>query len=452
MKFAALLRETLADSRLALMLPLGFSSGLPFLLIFSTQAAWLRGVGVAPHLIGEMSWCLLAYSFKFLWAPLIDRYDLPGLTRALGRRRTWMLVGQGGVAAGLAGLAFADPAASLAWSVGFASLTGFAGATQDIAIDGWRIDAAPPERQGLMVGVYSLGYRIALILAGAGALYLSDAIGWRQTYLVMAAMTLVGIAGCLASPRFDRAAPPGPRPDLALAFTQPLADLARRFGAALAPILLLVALYRMPDFLSGVMATPLYKDLGFTNSQIATVSKLYGVWISIFGTLAGGFSIARFGLMPTLLFGGLAASSSHLTFAWLAGYPGRIEVLTAAVSLDNFATAFAGAALIAFMSSLVAPAYAATQYALLSSLYALPGKVVGGLSGFMVEAFGYRAFFVATATIGLPVAALALWVWRLEVRRRALENALVGVAPHERPLRGAADGPGHDGLLREAPE
>ena len=416
MKLIPLLRETVADRRLAYMLPLGFSSGLPFLLIFSTQAAWLRGVGVPQHLIGEMSWCLLAYSFKFLWAPVIDRYDLPGLSRLLGRRRSWMLIAQIGVAAGLFGLGFADPAASLVWSVAFASLTGFAGATQDITIDGWRIDAAPPERQGLMVGVYSLGYRIALISAGAGALYLSDYVGWRQTYFLMAALMIVGIGGCLASPKFDRAAAPGPRPSLKLSFTEPLADLAQRFGAAIVPILLLVALYRMPDFLSGVMATPLYKDLGFSNSQIATVSKLYGVWISIFGTLAGGLCVSRYGLMPTLLVGGLAASFSHLTFAWLAGYPGRVDVLTAAVSLDNFATSFAGAALIAFMSSLVAPKHAATQYALLSSLYALPGKLVGGVSGFMVEAVGYREFFISTATIGVPVAALAFWVWRLQAR------------------------------------
>ena len=194
MKLIPLLRETVADRRLAYMLPLGFSSGLPFLLIFSTQAAWLRGVGVPQHLIGEMSWCLLAYSFKFLWAPVIDRYDLPGLSRLLGRRRSWMLIAQIGVAAGLFGLGFADPAASLVWSVAFASLTGFAGATQDITIDGWRIDAAPPERQGLMVGVYSLGYRIALISAGAGALYLSDYVGWRETYFLMAARSNFGEA------------------------------------------------------------------------------------------------------------------------------------------------------------------------------------------------------------------------------------------------------------------
>ena len=417
MKFFRLLRQAAADPRLALMLPLGFSSGLPFLLIFSTQSAWLRGAGVPPHQIGLMSWCLLAFSFKFLWAPIIDRFDPPGLARWLGRRRAWMLLAQIGIAAGLAGLAFANPAASLMWSVVCGSLTGFAAATQDIAIDGWRIDAAPAERQGLMVAVYSAGYRVALIAAGAGALYLSDFVGWRRAYLAMAVLTVVGMAACLASPRLDRVAP-GPAPALRASFVEPLADLVARYGASLAPILLLVALYRMPDFLSGVMATPLYKDLGFSNTDIATVSKLYGVWISIAGTLAGGGSVARFGLMPTLLVGGAAAAASHLSFAWLAGHPGEFQALTVAVSIDNFATGFAGAALIAFMSSLVAPTYAATQYALFSSLYALPGKIVGGVSGYLVEDWGYARFFVSTATIGIPVALLCLAVWRLAPSRQ----------------------------------
>ena len=412
MKSLRLLRQAAADPRLALMLALGYSSGLPFLLIFSTQSAWLREAGVSKGEIGLMSYCALAFSFKFFWAPFIDRYDVPGLARWLGRRRAWMLIAQLGVAAGLIGVAFAKPAQSLAWSIGFAALTAFAAATQDVAIDGWRIDAAPPERQGLMTAVYSLGYRLAMICAGAGALYLADFGGWRLAYLAMSALTLVGMTGCLLSPRLDRVAS-GPPPSLRATFVEPLADLARRYAATIAPILLLVALYRLPDFVSGVMANPLYIDLGFTKSDIATVSKLYGVWIGIAGAFAGGWLTGTLGLMPTLLIGGVAASASHLSLAYLAGHPGRLDLLTLAVSVESFASGFAGAALIAYMSSLVSPGYAATQYALLSSLYALPGKFVGGLSGFMVEAVGYPRFFATTALIGLPVALLCLTVWRL---------------------------------------
>jgi len=398
------------------MLALGFSSGLPFLLCFSTQSAWLRKAGVGLDMIGLMSWALLAYTFKFAWAPIIDRFDPPGFGRLLGRRRGWMLIAQLGVAAGLAFLAFGEPATSLAWNVVFSFLTAFAGATQDVTIDGWRIDAAPPERQGMMSAVYQLGYRLAILCAGAGALYIADHASWRAAYLAMAALMLVGVGGCLLSPRLDegareRSGPLG-------AFGEPLADLVRRYGAMLVAILALVAIYRLPDFVSGVMANPLYIDLGFSYSDIATVSKLFGVWISIAGAIGGGVAVARFGLMPSLLIGGAAASASHLTLALLAASGAQLPLLTLSVCVENFAGGFAGSALIAYMSSLVSPAFAATQYALLSSLYALPGKFVGGLSGFMVDTFGYVKFFVATATIGAPVVVLTLIVWRLAARKK----------------------------------
>ena len=423
MSMPKLTRQIVADPRLALMLALGYSSGLPILLIFSTQSAWLREAGVSRSAIGLMSWCALAYSFKFVWAPFIDRFDPPGLARRLGRRRGWMLLAQLGTAAGLCGLSLGNPAANLSWNIAFAFLTAFFAATLDATVDGWRIDAAPPERQGVMTAVYSLGYRLAMICAGAGALYIADFASWRAAYLTTASLTLVGIAGCLLSPRLDRAAPPAGRAALGSSFVEPLGDLIRRHGLALIAILALVALYRLPDFVSGVMANPLYIDLGFTKSDIATVSKLYGVWIGIAGAFAGGLAVSRIGLMPGLMIGGVAASLSHLSLALLAVSGARLDLLTLAVSTESFASGFAGAALIAYMSSLVSPAYAATQYALLSSLYALPGKFVGGLSGIMVDAFGYPRFFVATALIGAPVAILCIVVWRGEVRGRGAVGA-----------------------------
>jgi PAT family beta-lactamase induction signal transducer AmpG len=410
------LLQVLRDPRLALMLALGFSSGLPFLLIFSTQSVWLREAGVSRSAIGLMSYAALAFAFKFAWAPVIDRFDPPGFGALLGRRRGWMLLAQIGVALGLAGLAFGDPARTLTWNVAFAFLTAFAAATQDATIDGWRIDAAPPERQGMMAAIYQLGYRLAMLCAGAGALYIADFVSWRAAYLAMAGLMVVGVGGCLLSPRLD--SPPREAAARVAAFGEPLADLVRRYGATLVVILALVAIYRLPDFVSGVMANPLYIDLGFSKSDIATVSKLYGVWIGMAGAFAGGIAVARLGGMPTLLIGGFAASASHLTLAYLAASGAQLPLLTLAVSVESFASGFAGSALIAYMSSLVSPAFAATQYALLSSLYALPGKFVGGLSGVMVDAFGYVRFFLATAAIGIPVVALTLIVWRLAARKK----------------------------------
>ena len=408
------LSQVLRDPRLALMLALGFSSGLPFLLIFSTQSVWLREAGVSRSAIGLMSYAALAFAFKFAWAPIIDRFDPPGFGAWLGRRRGWMLLAQIGVALGLAGLAFGDPAQSLTWNVAFAFLTAFAAATQDATIDGWRIDAAPAERQGMMAAIYQLGYRLAMLCAGAGALYVADFASWRAAYLAMAGLMVVGIGGCLLSPRLE--SPSREAAAKIAAFGEPLADLVRRYGTTLIVILALVAIYRLPDFVSGVMANPLYIDLGFTKSDIATVSKLFGVWIGMAGAFGGGVAVARLGLMPSLLIGGFAASASHLTLAYLAASGAQLPLLTASVCGESFASGFAGAALIAYMSSLVSPAFAATQYALFSSLYALPGKFVGGLSGVMVVAFGYVKFFIATATIGIPVVILTLFVWRLATR------------------------------------
>jgi PAT family beta-lactamase induction signal transducer AmpG len=414
---------------MVLMLALGFSSGLPFLLVFSTQSAWLREAGVSRTEIGLLSYVALAYSFKFLWAPLIDRIDVPGL-QFLGRRRAWMLVAQAGVMLGLIALAFGDPSHGLAWTVASAFFVAFASATQDVVVDGWRIDAATAERQGMMSAAYQLGYRLALLCAGAGALYLADAAGWKAAYMVMALLMTIGIVACLLAPERSKQETPPKTPHASFSFralgkiySGPVADLIRRKNALLIPILVLVALYRLPDFVSGVMANPLYIDLGFSKSDIATVSKVYGVWVGIAGAFAGGFVVLRVGLMPALFLGGIAASASHLTLAWLASSGARLDILTLAISVENFASGFAGTALISYMSSLTSPEYAAAQYALLSSLYALPGKLVGGLSGLMADSFGYPVFFVMTSTIGIPVALLCLAVWRASRVRQVPDHA-----------------------------
>jgi PAT family beta-lactamase induction signal transducer AmpG len=404
--------EILADPRLALMLALGFSAGLPFLLVFSTLSAWLREAGIARTEIGFLSYVALAYSFKFLWAPVIDRRDVPLLSRFAGRRRSWMLLSQAGIILGLIGIASGNPSESVLWTVACAFFVAFCSATQDVVVDGWRIDAAPTERQGMMSASYQLGYRIALLSAGAGALYIADFSGWKAAYTAMAALMAVGIVASLLAPHPPERETAGPRESFMKMYAEPITELLRRKGAMIVPILVLVALYRLPDFVSGVMANPLYIDLGFTKTAIATVTKVYGVWIGIAGVFAGGVAVLRLGLMPALLIGVVAASSSHLSLALLSISGAKLEYLTLAISVEAFASGFAGTALIAFMSSLTSPAYAAAQYALLSSLYALPGKLVGGLSGLMVDNFGYPLFFVSTSAIGIPGALLCLYIWR----------------------------------------
>ena len=352
----------------------------------------------------------LAYSFKFVWAPVVDRFDVPVLARLLGRRRAWMIVAQLTVAAGLLLIGLSDPSTSLGLTIAGALLTAFAGATQDIVVDGWRIDAAPTEKQGTMAATYQLGYRFALMASGAGALYIAEFVDWQAAYWTMAGLVSVGIIAVLLAPVVDR-----DRGDSARGFSvrgavvEPFADLVRRYGLALLVILPVVALYRLPDFIAGVMANPLYIDVGFSLTDIANVSKLYGVWIGLAGAFAGGMLLPVLGLRTALVLGAIAASGSNVMFALLALQGADILFLILAISIDNFASGFAGSVLIAYMSGLTGPGFAATQYALLSSLYALPGKLVAGLSGFMVDSFGYPAFFIATSCVGIPVAILAFF-------------------------------------------
>jgi PAT family beta-lactamase induction signal transducer AmpG len=410
----------LADRRVALILALGYSSGLPLLLVFGTLSAWLRESGVPVTTIGLFSYLALAYSFKFVWSPIVDAFDVPMLSRLVGRRRAWMLTAQSLVAVGLIGVGLSNPATSIAITAVCAFLVAFGSATQDVVVDGFRIDVAPTSRQGVLAAAYQLGYRLALLCAGAGALYIAEYRSWHLAYFAMAALMVVGMTATLLAPVVDKMPEPepaaGPRKlapkfSFAEAVIAPLRDLFQRKGLLLVAILALVALYRLPDFVAGVMANPFYIDLGFSKTDIANVSKLYGVWVGMIGAFAGGVAVAKIGLRAALLIGATIGAASNLMFTWLALEGAKLPFLVAAISVDNFAGSFAGSALIAYMSGLTAPGFAATQYALLSSLYALPGKLVGGISGFVVQAYGYATFFTMTATVGIPVVILCLFLW-----------------------------------------
>src|SRR3954465_7165993 len=324
--------RTLADARVVLMLALGFSSGLPLLLVLGTFSARLAFSDIDVKTIGLFSYLALPYSLKFLWSPVVDRYDLPVLAPWLGRGRAWMVLSQICVAAALTLMAFANPGDHLALLGLGAFLVAFSAATQDVVIDGWRIDAVGTEQQGMMAATSNLGYRIALITAGAGALVLAHWAGWTAAYLSMAALMGVGIVAALAAPVIDRETPAGDAEKPAAvapaagwsrgrALVDPIADLYGRLGPRLWAILIMVALYRMPDFVSGVMANPLYRAVGYSLPEIAAVTKLYGIWVGIFASFVAGWSIARLGLYPTFVIGGALAAGGHLSLSWVPPPP-----------------------------------------------------------------------------------------------------------------------------------
>ena len=403
------------------MLGLGFSSGIPFLLVYVTQSAWLSEAEVPIGILGLLSEMTLAYKFKFLWAPFLDRYDPPVLGRLLGRRRGWIVLSQASVMLTLGGIAFGDPAHSLSWTIAFSMALGFAGATQDVVIDGWRITVAPVGMQALMSSWAEVGWRIGNLVAGAGALYLADVFGWRAAYLCMVVAMAPGMVAALLAPepRVDRSAPVR-RSSLARTLAHPIRDLWRRLGPMAIPTLLLVAGFRMPGYVSSAMAVPLFKSLHYSNSDIATVTKLFGFPVALAGTFLATAVVKWIGLMPTLLVGTVFASASHLALAYLAVHGdhggGEFWLFATAVSTDDFAYAFASIVLITYMSSLSASDFAASQYALLTSLCALPGSLLAGTSGFMIERLGFASFFVGTSLIGAPVALLCWYVWTVQGR------------------------------------
>lgn len=414
--------------RVLAMLFLGFSSGLPFYLIFQTLSAWLRQEHVELARIGMLSWAGLLYTFKFAWAPVVDRLELPLLHRALGRRRSWMLVAQVGIVAALLYLSASRPSHGMLHIVLGAVGLAFCAATQDIALDAWRIESAPEELQGAMVAAYQLGFRCALIAASAGALEIAQSRGWHASYVVMAVLGSIGLGATLLvrepQPRAPReslrqeervarwlerkAHWPAPLRSLGAGFVGavvcPFIDFFKRYGAGTALIaLLLIGSYRLTEFVMGSMITPFYIDHHYTLGDIAFVVKLFGLTCSLVGVVIAGIVVARFGVIRSLVLGSLLIMSSNLAFSALARtHDPTLVGLALANSLDNLAQAMHGTALIAFLSGLTSARYTATQYALFSSLYALPGKVLEGTSGFVVDAIGYPQFFLYTASLAIP--------------------------------------------------
>jgi len=418
--------------RVLSMLCLGFSAGLPFFLVFQTLSAWLRQSGINLSTIGMLSWVGIVYSIKILWAPVVDRVPLPILNGLLGRRRSWMLLAQVGIGIGLLNLSLSDPAAGVLRIASWAVCVAFWAATQDIAVDAWRIESAAVQMQGAMAAAYQIGYRIALIAASAGAFTLADRFGWHASYQVMAALVAVGIVTTLLTREPHPLAPrdSADREDRVLAWVSarahwprllresgawffaavicPLIDYFVRYGLRLGLLtLVFMGTYRLTEFTMGSMTTPFYIDHGYTLTQIATVVKVYGLLMSLVGVFVGGLLIAKIGLLRSLVLGSVMIMLSNAGFAALASTSTATLLGLGLVNgLDNLALGIHGTALIAFLSTLTSPKYTATQYALFSSLYALPGKILEGTSGFVVQAIGYPAFFLYTASLSLPALAL----------------------------------------------
>jgi len=491
------------NPRVLAILFLGFSAGLPLLLIFSTLSLWLREAGVERSAVTYFSWAALGYSFKFVWAPLVDKLPLPFLHELLGKRRSWLLVAQLMVMSAMIWMSMSDPSTveGLQVMALAAVLLGFSSATQDIVIDAYRIEAVEKDLQALMSASYVAGYRIGMIIAGAGALYLAGWLGttsdayvygaWQMTYVAMAAAMLVGVMTTLLIREPERTqessylhtpkdyfrflvlfagivvavvvsylfladfvanakawfAEAGAVAELAAFLTEslrlftailmaitvgwllvrlhvadrrmlqdtyidPVADFFRRYGKAAFLILLLVGFYRVSDIVLGVISNVFYQDMGFSKEQIATVTKVFGIWMTIFGGFLGGFLAVRYGVMPVLMVGAVMTVITNLLFIPVANNPGDLTLLYVVIGADNITAGLASAAFIAYLSSLTSLSFTAVQYAIFSSLMTLFPKLLGGYSGSIVDAIGYQNFFFAASMIGVPVFLLVAAAWR----------------------------------------
>ncbi len=401
---------------------LGFSAGLPFPLVLSTLTAWLQDAGLETSAISKFAWLGFAYSFKFVWSPLVDVLPVPLLTRWLGRRRAWLFLSQLGIGVSLVILAGVDPSAMLGAFTAVAIAVALLSATQDIALDAYRIEIAESEMQGVLAAAYQYGYRIAIIVSGAGALFIAQYGSWEMSYRAMAACMAVGLLTTLfcREPQVSRAIErqfTGSRAGRAFkwfgsSIAGPFADFFRRFGRWAVILLLFITVFRISDYVLGILANPFYLVIGFSKAEIASVAKFYGLWVSLAGIGIGGWAIVRFGIPKCVILATVLIAGTNLFFATLALIGPSLSMLTVTISADNFAMGFAGTVFIAYLSSLTNPLFTATQYALFSSVSSFVGKLTAGFSGNVQEAVGWFGFFLYAAALGVPAIVLAVLIAR----------------------------------------
>jgi PAT family beta-lactamase induction signal transducer AmpG len=420
------------DRRMLVLLGLGFSSGLPFYLVFSTLSLWLKDAGLGVQAIGMFAAVRIPYSFKFLWAPLMDRLAIPGLTSRLGRRRSWLLVTQLGLAAAIAQLALSDPASTPELTRWLAVAVAALAASQDIVVDAYRIDRLPAEQQGAGAAVAVTGYRVGMLASGAGALYLTGyGLSWESTYLIMAGLVAVGVTTTLlcrepeaAEPAPDRAGAQGPQVTQPLAMRlaahlyqgliAPLIDLVRRHGAATVALLIPFALlFKLGDALAATLSNVFLADIGFTKIQIANIAKTYGLAATIAGVMLGGWLVRALGMMRALWIGGLLQMASNAMYTVQAHVGASTWALTATIGVENLSGGVGDAAFVAYLGSLCNRAHSATQYALLAALAGLVRNVASMFTGYWAAAMGWPDFFLLTAAAAVPglLALYALGRW-----------------------------------------
>ncbi|HEY4072067.1 MAG TPA: AmpG family muropeptide MFS transporter [Herbaspirillum sp.] len=420
------------------MFALGFSAGLPLMLVLGTLSFWLREAGIERTTISQLSWVGLVYGFKWVWAPLVDRLPIPLLTKWMGRRRSWLLLAQLMIIGGLVGMALHDPKLALEPIVWCALMVAFGSATQDIALDALRIESADVDRQAALAAAYQTGYRLAMIWAGAGVLWIAagaEIIGisayqhnaWKTAYLMMALSMLIGIVTVLFSKEpIQIVLPPAKNLSEWLQSTLigPFSEFFVRYRWQAVLVLALISVYRISDVVMGIMANPFYVDMGYTKIEVATVSKIYGVIMTLAGAFIGGAMSMRIGVMRVLMLGALLSAASNLLFSWLAGHGHDVNALIFVISADNLSSGIASAAFIAYLSGLTNINYSATQYAIFSSIMLMLPKFLAGFSGAYVDKFGYGNFFIATALLGVPVVILVWLASRMHtIRDKALDAA-----------------------------
>lgn len=407
-----------------LMLALGFSSGLPFLLVANTLGYWLRDEGTSLKAISIVTWVGFAYTFKFLWAPFLDRTSPPLLAR-LGRRRSWMILMQVFICAGLITMGTVGLSHGLVTLGAIALVVAFSASTQDVAIDAWRIETARnPEELGVMTSAYTLGFRVALLSTEAVILLVATRIGWNASYIVYGCLMGVGMIACLLVR--EPAAQPKPASAIQIrgalnglvdSIINPFVVFFRAHGASALLMLLAISLFQLPNFLMGPMANPLYHDIGLTKDTVGVVRGTFGLGAVFAGVAAGGFAVLRLGKIGALVVGGTGLVLGTMSYAILPFVHGP-ATFAAVMAVDNFAIAMAGVTLVTYMSSLTTIGYTATQYALLSSVYTVFGKLLMGFSGSVVEALAvhvglmeaYALFFIGAGLVGIPAIGLFLWL------------------------------------------
>lgn len=429
--------------RVIAMFFLGFSAGLPFLLVFSTLTLWLKSDGVSKSMIGFFAWVGITYSIKFIWAPIIDRINLPILESRLGHRRSWMLLAMMGIASGLLFMSTLSPKDSLTLVALTAVWIAFSSATQDIVIDAYRIEAMKTEYQAAMAGTYQAGWRVgASLVGGAVALYVADFYSWQLSYLVMAGFVFIGIVTVFLIDEPERVVSQqtianeqkvihyiekSARPNKFViwfigAVICPFADFFQRNGKFAIALLVFIGIYKISDIALAVMANPFYDDMGFSYSEIATVTKFFGLSMTLTGALLGGVVVVRYGILKPMLAGAIMVAITNLLFALMVSKGHDLTWFTLIVSADNFSGGFASSAFIAYLSSLTNTAYTATQYALFSSIMTLPAKVISGFSGVVVDSAGYAYFFIYTASLGVPAILMVLWFIARNKKKAAVRN------------------------------